>query len=105
MILSYLNFRNTNSFEIFIRSITAALLPLTIYICLWVLVLRFYNEIVQIDRKTRKFAHHNRNLRTIENFMTEDEYNLSKQNLKVNARALKENDAITSYIHIWGDRK
>ena len=37
--------------------------------------------------------------------MTEDEYNLSKQNLKVNARALKENAAITSYIRIWGDGK
>ena len=78
---------------------------MTVYIYLWVLVLRFYNEIVRIDRKTRKLAHHSKDLRTIEKFMTEDEYNLSKQNLKVNARALKENDAITSYIHIWGDRK
>ena len=68
-------------------------------------MLRFYNEIVQIDRKTRKLAHHNKDLRTIEKFMTEDEYNLSKRNLKVNARALKENAAITSYIRIWGDGK
>ena len=95
MYFNYFNSRQTNSFEIFLRSVTVATVPLTTYICLWVLVLRFYNEIDQIDRKTKKLAGQNRDLRTVEKFMTEDEYNLSKRNLKVNARGLKENHAIT----------
>ena len=61
-----------------------------------VIVLRFYSEIHQHDRKTQNFVLQQRpDIKTIEKFMTEDEFNLSKQNLKINARALKENDSIT----------
>ena len=61
-----------------------------------VIVLRFYSEIHQNDRKTQNFALQQQpDIKTIEKFMTEDEFNLSKKNLKINARALKENDAIT----------
>ena len=61
-----------------------------------VIVLRFYSEIHQNDRKSQNFVLQQRpDINTIEKFMTEDEFNLSKKNLKINARALKENDNIT----------
>lgn len=87
-------FRGTNSIAIYLRSVIAVILPLTLYICLWQIVLNFYSEITSNDERASKFVSNEPDSKTIEKFMTEDEYHLTKKNLKINARALKENDTI-----------
>ena len=64
---------------------------------MWVLVLRFYREIQDYDNNMTDFPSENASVRIIRKFMTEDEYALSKKQLKINARGYKENKFISTY--------
>ena len=63
---------------------------------MWTSVLRFYREIHEYDKNIITFPTTNANTRTIRRFMTEDEYSLSRRDLKINARAYKENKLLTT---------
>ena len=44
------------------------------------------------------FANQNSNARIIRKFMTDDEYELSKRHLKINARGWQENKFLSKYV-------
>ena len=88
----------TNSVVVFLISMLAIVPPLTINIYLWVSVLRFYREIADYDNNMAAFPSQKTNVRIIRKFMTEDEYALSKKQLKINARGYKENKLLTKTV-------
>ena len=83
---------------IYIVSVIMGIIPVTIFIYFWVLMTRFYQEIETEENELANFAKQNTNSRIIKRFMTKDEYDLSKRNLKINARGFKENKTLTRYI-------
>ena len=83
---------------IYIVSVVVGIIPITIFIYFWVLVSRFYQEIQAEENELANFAKQNTNARIIKKFMTKDEYDLSKRNLKINARGFKENKILNRYI-------
>ena len=93
-----LHVSETNSVVHFLISILAIVPPLTINIYLWVSVLRFYREIADYDNNMAEFPSQKTNVRIIRKFMTEDEYALSKKQLKINARGYKENKLLTKTV-------
>ena len=74
------------------------IIPITLFIYFWVLVSKFYQEIQTEENELANFAKQNTNARIIKKFMTKDEYDLSKRNLKINARGFKENKTLNRCV-------
>ena len=92
------SYSGTHVTFIYIVSVILGIIPITLFIYFWVLVSRFYQEIETEEKELASFAKQNTNPRIINKFMTKDEYELSKRNLKINARGFKENQTLNRYI-------
>lgn len=94
----FIFYSGTHVTFIYIVSVVFGIIPITLFIYFWVLVSRFYQEIQMEENELVNFAKQNTNPRIINKFMTKDEYELSKRNLKINARGFKENKTLSRYI-------
>ena len=97
-IINYVLYSGSEVTLVYIVSVLIGIIPITLFIYFWVLVSRFYQEIKNEENELVTFAKQNTNTRIINKFMTKDEYELSKRNLKINARGVKENKTLNRYI-------
>ena len=65
--------------------------------------MRFYREIERSDNVMAEFATEITDSRIIRKFMTLDEYELSKRNLKINARAHTENKYLVKTVAVMNN--
>ena len=90
-------------FFTYITSLSVSLPPYALAIYLWVSVLRFYQEIKEYDDRIITFPTENSSVRIVRKFMTEDEFALSKRNLKINARARTENKFLVKTVVVMNN--
>ena len=90
-------------FSTYITSLSVSLPAYVLAIYLWVSVLRFYQEIKEYDDRIFTFPTEITSARTVRKFMTEDEFALSKRNLKINARAHTENKYLVKTVAVMNN--